>query len=800
MPRTFRQRHEPRHDVRIWFGQLASSLVLAIHVAGLGLVASCAETPLGPSISGRDYSTDVDTDASGGVTSGDQPDDDAAGSDDDLVPVDTDTDTDTDTATDTDTDTDVAVGLACAETSTQNVWYPGANVLQTVTCNNSVTSMGAPTVALPGWLSLATALPATVLNFTGTAGAAATTNWNATYEGEASDTLVVQTRVLGTTPTYLADATVALTDNVAASVDVSAVLDAAYDGSGGELKPLMSNTASPATTSNGTVVWAASDIPQLTYTDGNCAVATAPYVCADTGATSATTATSTYEIKWNWGIFDQGSYEINTKAYLDVDGANVYSTTSSATTFSVPDLGGEQTVLTSARIGHSDFFADMAISFGYVPALAMNDALSTIDSEVFGVVYAANNGTRNQWGGIVTVDRDIDAANLDSGDWFDPEDFNDPSKFSDDNIFTMAVAAASGVDEWIALVGNDGVSGRNLILTVMDHGGGVTTKTRIPVTNLADGSIFDSVAITEPFNDGGSMRHGIAFYAHWNPGGDNTQHLYVSKISSNPQADTPVGANDVPGFFNAGAWYDTTANDLAGTVESVPVTTVDQNSVLSLVKIVNGVVGATKYFYVGWRNESTLNLSFARVEASSAGVPEVIQTNGGDVITKMDGVSTSALGRPDYAIASGTDEDGGDILGVVYAQDDSGTHSCVFQAYEFSGTELVHKGTARPLGATITDCRFPNLWFNAGTGQFMAMLVNGTNGDTNFYSFAYDSDGDALVPPIPAPTRITDRAAPPCMFAATYSSVWSRIGTVSVEGDCAGGAHNMKFDLYKPAR
>ena len=89
-----------------------------------------------------------------------------------------------------------------------------------------------------------------------------------------------------------------------------------------------------------------------------------------------------------------------------------------------------------------------------------------------------------------------------------------------------------------------------------------------------------------------------------------------------------------------------------------------------------------------------------------------------------------------------------------------------------------------------------------GRGPVQSMTVDGSDGDTDCYTFQFDS-ADALNPASPTATTVTDRATVPCGFSATYSAAWARIGTLSVEGNCstvASGSHNMKFDLYKPAR
>jgi hypothetical protein len=108
-------------------GARAWDIVVRVLLVGwlTGLLASCSETPLGPSISGRDPAS-ATTDTSGGVVSGGQPDDDVADDDTDtgtesVTDTDTDTTTDTDTGTGTGTGTDPTATLTCSETSTQNV-------------------------------------------------------------------------------------------------------------------------------------------------------------------------------------------------------------------------------------------------------------------------------------------------------------------------------------------------------------------------------------------------------------------------------------------------------------------------------------------------------------------------------------------------------------------------------------------------------------------------------------------------------------------------------------------------------
>src|SRR5690606_7412810 len=151
----------------------------------------------------------------------------------------------------------------------------------------------------------------------------------------------------------------------------------------------------------------------------------------------------------------------------------------------------------------------------------------------------------------------------------------------------------------------------------------------------------------------------------------------------------------------------------------------DRDLPLTQVKIVNAAEGGTNYFYVGWIDEGDFKLRFARVEASVANNdPEVVPLAAADEISNFDYVFSGVQGRPSYGIASGEDNQGNSVLGVLYAQDDSGDEACWFRSFKVTAGEIVGHTTARRVSSN-GDCRFPHLFFNPATKRFMATYVDG---------------------------------------------------------------------------
>ncbi len=739
------------------------------------LAAGCSKSPLGPDISERPDSVATDSVTSGAQTTG--------------VSTDSTVGADTSAAASsaTSTSTTNATPPTCAETTTQNFFYPGATVAHSLTCNLTITAVLDQTANRPTYLT-ASAVGSTAITFTGTqSGATGATNWTTRFNG-ATD-VVANTTILATTPTTTAEVANSLGDNVLRSLTFSVALDGTYDGTGAGVKVLMSDAVTPATTSNGAASFAASDIPLLTYSDAGACTAS-PIVCPTTGSNTQTTATAGFDVLWNYNIFDQGDYDVGTRGYLSLEGAKVYSA-ADYTVLTTVDVTGEKNLIAAATSVGRSTFKGPSTWFNFTPAIALNDTLSTSPKQVFGVVFPALNATTSHFAGVATVDRGVDPTDV-SKIWFDPT--NTATRLSlAANTQSMAIAQAS-TNDWIYFGGSDGGGGsRNLVLTYVNDAGASVTLNQL--TAYADGTKLFSTAITQPFNDGGTQRHGIAWFGQYDPAVTDIRRIWISKIKSSP-TDPAVDAD----YFDASTYYVAAGNELAGTISSVPVT-VNQAATLSMVKIVARAESGTNYFYVSWRNDTDDKIYFARVEASPSAAPNIKLTRAGDQISNLDAATATILGRPAYAIAAGATTTGTAILGVLYAEQDGGVTACTFQAFRVVGEEVQKYGTARSFG-TPTDCRFPNLFYNESAGRFMATYIDGTSGDTYYAEFGFNAAGDALSPASPTDVRVTDRTALPCNFAAGYSETWHRLGMVSLESSNCGAnaADSIKFDVYKPGR
>lgn len=744
------------------------------------VVAACSKSPLGPEISDRpDPVTTVTGVTSGGQTDADDTTGNTAGGD------------DTETTTDKVGDT----APVCSETTTQNFFYPGATVSHSFTCDLAIATALNQTGNRPSYLA-ASGIGTTTLSFTGTqTGATGATSWTTRFNGWDTADLVANTTILATTPTSVATPSATLVDDTVASFDFDTTLDASYDGAGGELKVLMSDAVSPASTSNGAVAYAAADIPLLAYTDATCATATAPYICPTSGTNTAQTASAGFDLRWNYDIFDQGTYDVVTKGYQSLEGATVYSATD-RTTLTVADQGGEQFAMTNdSDIGKAAFKGPSDWE-QFSPAIALNDTLSTSSKQVFGVAFAARPFNTSHFAGVATIDRSVDANSL-STTWFNSGTAASRLSLAAADTASIAIAGTS-TNDWIYFGGSDGGGGsRNLVLSYVNDGGASVSQVALSSYNAGE-KLFQT-AITPAFDDGGTQRHGIAWFGF--VGG--AYRVWVSKIDSSP-ADPTVEANYfAAGAGGSGGYYDTAVtNQLNGVVSSVPIVA-DQGGNLSLVKITNATVSGANYFYVGWRVDATGTVYFARVDAGQGAVPTVRLTKGGDQLTGFDSSMASTLGRPAYAIAGGNDSAGNPILGVFYTQEDGFAETCNFQAYRLVGTTLEKWGTAHVFGAGTTDCRFPHLYYNASTGKFMAIYVSEDTHDTTYVEFQFDGAGNALVPANPTELTITNRTATPCQFAASYSATWQRIGLVSLEStNCTADTadDDLLFDIYKTAR
>jgi hypothetical protein len=720
----------------------------------------------------------------------------------------------------------------CTLDDGHNVWYNGADVIYSIDCPVEITSASLADFS-GSFLSLSTTLPTDdAVTIEGVADSVLDDTWDFLLNGEFNYS--VDTEVLAASATFTTASYVDITDNTDATYTIVADLDSTYDGATGDvsIKGLMGDSESTTdTTSNGSVTGTETDIPSLTYTDtSGCGDAASPWICpsATSYATGSTDATATMTVNWNFGIFDQGEYFVDTIGYTLADNAPIYESAASTTRVIVPDQGADtelEVYATNVQIGHNEYYGDTDF-YSYIPAVSVHEGLSSTTTKVTAWSFAATQSDFRQFLGISDV---TPATNATA---FNKSILEQNFQLSGNvNALSASISESSG-DTWIAVTGQASTGGFDLVLNRVNYDSttiGSTDADFVNVTNWGAATHeITSVAIAPAFDDNGTDRHGVAFYASQTTAG--TKKIYIAKLTANTSPTDP--AFDVTGYSDA-------TNDMDAWISSVEIA--DIGGTVELVKIINAVETGTEYFYVGWIDKTNDALQFVRAVAEGSGgaaganIPTLVTTETGNKIDNMD-PQDGALGRPYYSIAAGKDKSGNYILGVLYVLDNDPTDSddaqCFFQAYTYDSTDLVKDGNALAVSTDNSGdtncntteecaCRYPNLFFNPDVGdegEFIAAFVenvsdsstSGTytpNHKTYVTSFVFNEastgslefsdNGNGLQEVIDYGSDTNDML---CHLGVNYSAEDYSLSFISNVGFCSSGGitqSRMLFDVYK---
>ena len=672
---------------------------------------------------------------------------------------------------------------------------------------NTVSSVASGSIgAGQSFVGTVTGLSAGTVVVTGmTSGtAAATVEWalriNQTTE------VLATTNIIATEPTFSTTPDVTLANGVASGT-ITAGLDPLYDGTGASLQLVMAN-GTTTVTPNSAVGQTYSDIPNLTYTDSShLGTATIPYIYNVSSSYGSGTASGVFKINWTDGRYDQGIYDINTRGYLNVDGAKIYGKTAGTSYVTLGDTGNEK-ILTSDQAINESYF-DASTWFTYQPAIALNEKLSSTNDQIYGVAYTALQTNNNQYLGKVEVTHSNGSGTA-TPTFDNTAESHNLIPISSADTDSVAIASSdSGAAKWLVLSGISNGSTTNLYLTNANASSLIMARTAL--TAASDSSKFNQVTITPTFLDSdGNPRHGIAFFsvdaAH-----SNAKKIFFSKIRSPSATASPASKAD---FFDATGYYDSNNSIKNILPEAVAVNSSDLASTASLLHMTTANESGTNYFYIGWRKHTDSKVYFARARADGTTTPTVYQTKSGDEIPTM-GLG-SLQGRASYSIAGGQDNASSpnSILGTLFSQDDSVATGCRFRAYKYdSATTKVIKVTSSDLRiGTTTDCRFPQLFWNSASKKFMALWVDGDSGATYYAEFTVSTSSSTLTPSSPNQIVVTAArsGSPPksvCSLVAQYSPTSNsvtvpRIGIVSVESIYCSSAYtaDLRFDLFKPQR
>ena len=682
----------------------------------------------------------------------------------------------------------------CTKDAPHNVWYVGASLFYTVSCNNKIESVGNTANNWPSFLALTSTLPHdSAYTISGTTNSALSlTNWTALINEVHTENF--STTVLsGSGITYDADQSLTITSNVSTDLQITALLDSVYDGSAANvsIKGLMGNTVTPATTSNGSVVATETNIPLLSYTDsGSCAIGVSPYVCtgSSTYVPNTKLVTGTMSLLWNYNYFDHGEYFIRTKSYNRIDNAPFYGTqeTTIVTTTNSTNANTEwfHRASNSAANGNcGDCLVDNTLTngpalwFTHKPAVAIHHLASNSSDQNIGVVFTGVDTSFKQFGGVLRIDREVgntaDVDILRGFEVFGPNKLQLTANGVGSKAMAMASTSLASADEWYALNVQQ-VAGGDFDLLINRIGGNGSVVTTLNATNFAardaahDDSAIHNVALTRAYLDGANYYHGLAFSITPDLG---TTSLYVSRFRSEPTSFTMGNLFDATGMYGTGHFMD-------GIVASVKVYDSLTPADLSMVQLIVDD-GVTDYFYVGWRDEATEELMIRRVASANGAVVSA---------TPIADFATSAQGTPGYAMALGKDG-ATDILGVLYTNDTD--LQCFFQP--------LNKNTLVAIGARITvsapTCLYPHLFYDTTLNRFVATYVN-TSRNTVVHTFGFSS---GLVNA--ETVTMTNRTGSAfnnalCNFTADFSDVLNRLVTFSIEGLCTA-SDAMIVDMYK---
>jgi hypothetical protein len=421
-------------------------------------------------------------------------------------------------------------------TTTAYQWYIGTTIEYTVTCTGTITAVS--NTSMPSIFSLITPLPAAdVVKVRGTGvSALALTTWALSLKGlpgnPDQDITGIKTEILdpatpANMPVYAISATATIADMTTLALASTITMPATYGGNPAAAI-LMGDAVTPVTTSNGFVAATETDIPLLKYSDSSVCdgVAYAYEFCSVTATYSRPVFTMAPKLYWNFTDYDQGSYYVRTKSYVNADGTKFYSGLRTSAITVANQVTEPLPVQSTVFIGKSELF-DPTSWFNYVPTIALNENLSTRIKDVYAVGYSAFDGTKDQYAGTFDIDRAAGTPYSNSH-WVDTvaEFHLSPATA---NTFTHdLVDTANG---WLSIGSHNvfGGGGPDLTLSYISYAATTPRSTAINLTQLpvASSIKFTDGALTNRFTEGLIKKHGMAFVSK----NGGIYELFVTKIT-----------------------------------------------------------------------------------------------------------------------------------------------------------------------------------------------------------------------------------------------------------------------------
>ncbi|MEZ4743348.1 MAG: hypothetical protein R3B45_13030 [Bdellovibrionota bacterium] len=148
-------------------------------------------------------------------------------------------------------------------------------------------------------------------------------------------------------------------------------------------------------------------------------------------------------------------------------------------------------------------------------------------------------------------------------------------------------------------------------------------------------------------------------------------------------------------------------------------------------------------FYIGWRQDLSTDVFFQRISSVTPGTPTPPTPSAKTAALAVMDSFSNQIGLDTFDIAAGENSAGDKcILGVLYTTIASKT--CQFEAYDCDGSSLSKIAGGPEAVTSITDCRFPQLFFNSTSKKFMAVMTDNANNKVVFAEFKYNSTSASL--------------------------------------------------------
>lgn len=674
-----------------------------------------------------------------------------------------------------------AAAVTCARTKGHAVYYANSRVELRFDCGVAVAAAAA--TGAPAFLALASS--GTTVTVTGTAPAAASTaSWSLTVNGAAvlGAGAAIATRVITSTPTVTLKAPGPdVAGNYGAAVAVAEgdfVLDPLWDGAASDVTvSLLPSTAQGADTPgafDGAAFAAAdADAAGLRFV-ADCATATGTYVCPQpTVGIDAHTFGGSGLLRWTWSPFDQGSYEISVRPYLDIEGAPI-RLPSMKVPFVIPRQAfGSVPLATSASPRAADGLDDRRFSY----AFARNAAASSPAAPVFGVGYESANadgtGNKKSWLTRVALDRSVSPlAALPSGltQAVTPVDLTGPR----DSMFHRLRTLANGAYVSLAVV-----DGELTFSRVADDPTAPALAAGMPITisNLFAGSYdFKGAAMTEPFTDtDGVTRIGVAYATRDGIGNDV---LGIGKI--NPAGTALTGGapslSDDPDFMTTDADFNVSSLFEHDNVEIAAGTRLGARALFVAHRL--GTEVQVGYVLSNKNAMSGLPVYAFRSLTSDLGlVPATFSGAGAGNAQSL----SMALGVKGVT----------PVIGVAWRDQDTndgGAPRCFFRRIDAESLAGASRSDVLPL--TAGECREPRLAFNAATGRYLVTYGEKVGGNWQISSREIALGSSSTDTPTAAVSVVQLGAAAPVKLETAYDPAGAFVGILfRVQGDDAVRVH-----------